>query len=404
MITSRRYDLDWLRVIAFFVLIYFHAAIFFIPGGLPMIQNQDVSTGLEIFVSISTQFRLALLFFISGVGVAFARRHRSTGEFILERSQRLLIPLALGIIVIVPPMVFTEKVFIGEVTGSFLEFYRTLFSMGIYPSGNLSWHHFWFIAYLYLFCLLAIKPFNWLSALSVEKTAGLVDWYSGLGIYKFISLLLIPELTLRWVFPGFRDLIHDWASFTHWFLIFLAGFMIANHERLLDSTEKFRLLSLAGAVTSTTLLFVIFGGPKPVLPGQGYIPDAQLLIAYVGWCLLRMTMVWCCILTCLGYAGRYLRFTNHVLVYVNEAVYPLFILHLTTLTVFGYYIVDLELHLWVKYLLLNGLTIFSVLAFYHLAIRPYNMMRMLFGVRAINHGTDRRNSVIDPGKSAKISL
>ena len=46
---ERRYDLDWLRLIAFGVLIYFHAAIFFIAGGLPLIQNQALSPGLELF-------------------------------------------------------------------------------------------------------------------------------------------------------------------------------------------------------------------------------------------------------------------------------------------------------------------------------------------------------------------
>ena len=91
MITSRRYDLDWLRILAFGILIYFHTAIIFIHGGLPMIQNVNTSVGLEIFVDISHQFRLALLFFISGIGVAFAKKRRSNRGFILERSRRLLI-------------------------------------------------------------------------------------------------------------------------------------------------------------------------------------------------------------------------------------------------------------------------------------------------------------------------
>ena len=38
-IKRRRADLEWMRVIAFWLLIYYHAAIAFIKGGIPMIQN-----------------------------------------------------------------------------------------------------------------------------------------------------------------------------------------------------------------------------------------------------------------------------------------------------------------------------------------------------------------------------
>ena len=150
MISSRRYDLDWVRVLAFLIVIYFHAAIIFIDGGLPLIQNNEVSPSLDVFVTISSQFRIALLFFVSGVGVAFARRRRNPAEFIRERSLRLLPPFLFGILMVVPPMVYTEKLFLGQFDGSYLEFYPTFFTEGIYPKGNLSWHHFWFVAYLFL--------------------------------------------------------------------------------------------------------------------------------------------------------------------------------------------------------------------------------------------------------------
>lgn len=151
VINKRRYELDWLRVIAFGVLIYFHAAIFFVPFGQPLIQNEETSTMLEHFIHVSSQFRLALLFFISGVGVYFARRKLNERAFVEERSRRLLIPLGVGLLFVVPPMVYIEKVFLSKFEGSLLDFYPLVFTTGVYPEGNLSWHHFWFIAYLYLF-------------------------------------------------------------------------------------------------------------------------------------------------------------------------------------------------------------------------------------------------------------
>ena len=378
MITTRRYDLDWLRVLAFLILIYFHTAIFFIPGGLPLIQNAETSEGLAIFVNISAQFRLALLFFISGVGVAFARRRRTNSEFVQERSKRLLIPLVVGVLFIVPPMVYTEKLFLGEFVGSFLSFYPTFFTEGVYPKGNLSWHHFWFIVYLYLFCLMGVKVFAWIENRGKQSVQAWVKQHSsGIGIYSFILVLLIAEIPLRALFPGFRDLIHDWASFSHWFLIFVAGFVVANHESLLENARRLRYLSLFGAVSATALSFALFG--KMGLDVD--LNDDQLVAKYLIYCVIRMTMVWCSILACLGFAGQHLNFTNPLLRFVNEAVYPLFILHLTIITLLGYWVVDMQWPLMVKYLFVTSTTIIGVLLIYQVLIRPFNIMRLLFGVK-----------------------
>ena len=92
-IKQRRADLDWLRVIAFWLLIYYHAAIAFMPGGIPMIQNAETSPVLLVMAGFLHEFRLALLFLISGVGVSFALRHRNKAQFMRDRAVRLLVPL-----------------------------------------------------------------------------------------------------------------------------------------------------------------------------------------------------------------------------------------------------------------------------------------------------------------------
>ena len=195
MIRSRRYDLDWLRLIAFGILIYFHAAIIFIPGGLPLVQNGESSEQMDWFVTFSSQFRLALLFMISGVGVAFARRRRNNRAFLLERSQRLLIPFVLGILLVVPLSVYFERLHLGHFNGSFAEFLPTVFTSGIYPAGNLSWHHFWFIAYLYIYCILGLTIFTWFEGVNGQQFLDKVEvYFRGYRIYHFIGILLALSL------------------------------------------------------------------------------------------------------------------------------------------------------------------------------------------------------------------
>ena len=73
--------------------------------------------------------------------------------------------------------------------------------------------------------------------------------------------------------------------------------------------------------------------------------------------------------------------SDMALAYLNEAVYPLFILHLTVIAMLGYFVTPLDLSVAAKYLLITTSTITICLASYHLLIRPFNWMRWLFGVK-----------------------
>ena len=388
MISSRRYDLDWVRIIAFGILIYFHTAIIFIPQGLPLIRNAEYSLVLQYFVNISSQFRLSLLFFISGVGVHFARRRRSTIEFIKERMLRLGLPLIFGILVLVPPMVYTEKLFLNEYSGSYFGFYSQFFTQGVYPKGNLSWHHFWFLAYLLLFCLISIRLFIWLENNEQYHLKKLLNHLSGFGIFLPLLPLWAVELFIRPAFPGFRDLIHDWASFTHWLIIFVCGYAIANRESLLDFTQSIRWLCFGIASCSTALILFFFND----MDFGVAMSDPYVVHKYMIYAPLKVTMIWSTILFCLGMAGHYCQRPSATLQYLNEAVYPLFILHLPVTVILGYWVVPYDWGVWPKYLLISNITVLVVLVFYHFAIKPFNVMRLLFGMRG--HMTDKSTKLL----------
>jgi len=66
---------------------------------------------------------LSLLFLVSGVATAHLMA-RGSGNFMRSRSARLLIPLAFGMLVIVPPQSYPEVVEKVGYSGSFAEFYR----------------------------------------------------------------------------------------------------------------------------------------------------------------------------------------------------------------------------------------------------------------------------------------
>ncbi|MBT8102886.1 MAG: acyltransferase [Gammaproteobacteria bacterium] len=402
-INERRADLDWLRVIAFGLLIYFHAAIAFVPGGIPMIQNAETSTFLQVMIGFLHEFRLALLFLISGVGVSFALRHRDRSQFMRDRAVRLLVPLVFGVLVIVPPMIFLEKRFIGDFSGSFAGFYPMFFTEGVYPAGNLSWHHYWFIAYLFLFCILGWPIFSHFKGSAGRKQLG--HWSQrfsrGARLYYAIVPLAVVEIALRAWFPGFPDLIHDWANFSHWLIIFIAGFLLASSRPLLDRTQALRSHSLALALVATAALFAQFWSPEE----GGFTPldNGQTDIrTYVWFCVLRVSNVWFWLLTCLGYAGRYLQRPGRLLTYLNGAVYPLFCLHLTIIVALEYVIVPLDWSILSKFLAITTGTVALSIGGYELFSRRISWMRPLLGLKRLK-GTSLpiASPVVSDGYEAK---
>jgi fucose 4-O-acetylase-like acetyltransferase len=122
-------------------------------------QKQRTDGVLEIPMEWLHLWRLPLLFFISGVGVSFAMKSKTASAFIGERSKRLLIPLLFGVLVIVPPQVYFERLQRHQFEGSYWAFYPKIFEFQGYPEGNSSWHHLWFIVYLWVFSVLATPLF-----------------------------------------------------------------------------------------------------------------------------------------------------------------------------------------------------------------------------------------------------
>ena len=88
--------------------------------------------------------------------------------------------------------------------------------------------------------------------------------------------------------------------------------------------------------------------------------------------------------TCLGYAGRYLQRPSRLLTYLNNAVYPLFCLHLTVIVALDYAIVPLGWSVLVKYLAITTGTFIVTLGSYELLWRRVAWLRPLVGLKPVS--------------------
>jgi hypothetical protein len=160
----RRHDLDLVRVLVVAGLIVFHTACVFVPNGF-YVTNRPPSYVLMMFVFFSKLWGMPLLFMVAGVGIWHSLSARSAGVFVQERLQRLLVPLLVGILVVVPPQLYYFLLASGRDPGSYRDVLRQFFDVRLtvgFPSflttahtdGLFELSHLWFLYYLLVYSLL----------------------------------------------------------------------------------------------------------------------------------------------------------------------------------------------------------------------------------------------------------
>jgi peptidoglycan/LPS O-acetylase OafA/YrhL len=86
-------------------------------------------------------------------------------------------------------------------------------------------------------------------------------------------------------------------------------------------------------------------------------------------------------MTGVGYGKKYLNRKHKVLDYINQAVYPFYILHQTIIVILVFYVVQVNETIGMKYIFTVVLAFCISMSIFHLFIRPYAVTRFLFGMK-----------------------
>jgi surface polysaccharide O-acyltransferase-like enzyme len=373
--STREFGLDWLRVIAFLILIFYHTGMFFVPWPWH-VKNNELSQGLTWVMMFFAGWRLPLLFFISGCGVSFALRRRTLSTFARERLRRLLLPLLFGMLVVVPPQVYFERLTEGVKFSGYLDFYSSVLEFVPYPEGNFSWHHLWFVVYLLVYSLTMMPVFSFFRSergqAAISALAGACRRPGMIYLINLPSIAVALLLGPHW--PTTHNLVADWANLIGSLVTFLWGFVFASSPQLLEILERRRREWLVGALVLTVVFYAVRGLELQVR----WVPRT-LINSYFG-------MLW--IFTLIGFARRHLTRDSAVLRYANEAVYPFYIVHQTITVSAGYWMADWKLALGIKLPLLAGVTFLGSWAVFEV-VRRTALTRLLFGLSISAPGVGR---------------
>ncbi len=359
--STNRYDfLDWLRVLAIFLLLFFHTGMLFVGWGWH-ITNAETIPALVWPMDIAHRLRMPLLFVIAGAGMWYALQRRSIGDFTRERTLRLLVPAIAGMFLIVPPQVFVERIAHGEWHGGYLQFMTDrVLQFEPYPAGNFSWHHLWFIVYLFVYVLLLLPLMAWWRrARPVIRPAA---WLFALGLP-----LGINEALLKPHFPETHNLTSDWYIFVHYLLLTGYGFVLASMPGVWDWLAAKRHWALGLGLGVLTALLTMFATG---VAGHDTVTDH----------VLANVFTWACLMAFLGYGRKHLSFDNSLLRWARDASYPVYILHQTVIIAIAYFVIQWTWSPGAKYWLVLVSTLLACVAMYEV-IRRVAPLRFLFGMK-----------------------
>lgn len=366
---ERKYFIDWLRIGLIISVFFFHVGMIFRPEQWH-VNSAESFAFLDPIMWWLHLWRMPLLFLVSGVGTYYAIGHRSSWQYVKERFRRLYIPFTFGFFTLVPLMVYVERI---PKYNSFLEFLPHMFDGGPYPAGNISWHHLWFILYLFIISLLIAPVLNYTKSGHYNMVRGrLIAIVSKkMGLNWLLPIIIISQLILRQYFPNSTHaLYNDWAYFTYYLLFFVSGFMLFTSDKIINALANDRRLYLYQTVVFTILLFAL-----PSIFGESSI------VQDYSRGITEMVISLSCGLTAIGYFKRYFNKDHQYRKVLNEAIYPFYLLHQPALIFVGYVVLQWEISYTSQAILITLLSLLSIIVSYWFVIRKFNMLRIAFGMK-----------------------
>jgi glucan biosynthesis protein C len=375
---QRRYDLDWVRIVAFMLLIFYHVGMYYVTWDW-QVKSPHASAAIEPLMMLASPWRLSLLFLVSGVATGFLLARQGAANFMGRRSTRLLIPLIFGMLVIVPPQAYLEVVEKLRYAGSFSEFYR-LYITGFHgfcsETGCLilpTWNHLWFVAYLWVYTLVLYAAVRvapplipWLRRLAQRRLAG-----AGILAWPVIYLCAI-RLELAPRFPQNHALAGDWYNHALYFGVFLLGFALAGARDAWAMLERSRWFTLGFAVIGWAFLCAYLGA----FEAGDATPSAALRVL---WRTVYGAEQWLSIAAAVGFAHRHLNRDTAARRYLTAAIFPVYILHQTIIIVAAHALKPSDLYPPLEGVLLVLVTAATSFLGYEV-IRRIPLLRPLFGL------------------------
>ena len=346
-----------------------------------LVSNHERIPVLSVFVALTFPWGIPAMFMISGADAWFGLRRRAPGQFILQRVLRLLLPMAVGLLVLSPYQRFVTShnppPSFDQLPDFFVSFFRGLHFEWTMQWVGKYWLHLWFLGYLFAIsvaCLPFVLRLRSSSGLRITEFVLRVASRRG-GLLLLALPLAVLQLALRPLFPGYQD----WADVATYTYVFLWGAVLFSDRRFEAFIRRDVLIVLVVALAAAL--------------GSGYIfLTAHLKLSLTNTLATPVTLtfalfwtfeVWAWLLLVLYLGIRWLDFPNAVMSYLEESILPFYVLHHPVMLTVASFVVTWSIGAWPKFFVILAVAGSITLALYEFGVRRWSLMRTIFGLRPL---------------------
>ena len=380
-LTERRHDIDALRIIAFGLLIVYHCGMFYVADWGWHVKSAYTAEWLQEPMRFLNQWRMSLLFVISGLAIGFVSDRYTAGRLVLRRAWRLGLPLVFGMAVVVAPQPYYEALSIGVIEPGFLDFWARYLTFHDFPGEAWggenyivwTWNHLWYLPYLLLYTVVALPLIRLLKG---PLNPVLRACRSLRGPWLVLMPLVPLMLYGNFVFPRFSGITHalldDGYAHALYGTLFLYGYLIGRDPGLWRALAGMRHALLVTGVLAYAALRSqsLWVGDEP-----------GVLVEQLSFASVYLNR-WTWILVMLAWGHALLNRPAAWITYGTGAIFPWYVLHQTITVWAGYTLSQYALGPVVEPLLVLASTVIGCAVGYEFVIRRVPLLRPLFGLPA----------------------
>lgn len=367
-IRLRNNYLDWLRVLGIlFVFIYHSTRLYNVEGW--QVKNDIWYPSVEVWNVIATSWMMPLMFVISGASLFYAVGKSSFGKFIKDKIMRLLVPLLVADLTHISIQYYLERKSHGVFSGNFFQYLPQY-----YQFREFDWQsqHLWYLIFLFIYSILLFPLMRWFKGDGQAILAKINRLLAKTGV---LYLVVLPLIFLYLIFGLDSPILLDNGGYPYimYMLYLILGFFLVSDEKLQNRIQNLRWVSLCLGL----LMVAGFAYLTNTIVDKSEI---SLSLALAG--IFRVVGGWVCILGFFGLSQQYLTRRSPVLDYGNEAVLPFYILHQTVIQTVGFFVLQWALPDPIEWAVVVIISFAAILIIYEFLIRRWNIMRILFGMKA----------------------
>jgi glucans biosynthesis protein C len=355
------YFIDNLKIALIILVIIHHAGQAYGPGGWWYFQEGETIDWLKRFFSVNAAFFMSLFFFLSAYFLPRSIERKGSKQFLVERFNRLGIPLILGFVIMIPTLMYLYYLNFREYeTISFPTYYlQIFFGLGDEPANwtgpswpDMQFGHLWFLEHLLVYAVVLavwyyIKP---------RKTLGVKnEKIKSYQIFSFWFIVSMITFFVRIKYPidhwiGVLGFIQtEMAHVPQYIGFFILGIMAYNKRWFLTISSKtgYLWLLLGGMI----ILMMYIGGDflAPYLL-KGGANLGSLARSFIETLLCNSLVIGSLVLF-----REKLNVTSPTLKALSNNVFVVYFIHVPVVVAIQYNITFLPVSVWSKFILTSVL-------------------------------------------------